>query len=307
MCNEYDGGKCESCGTYFSYITLDGVLLRSTYWHEISVREALSECNLRGKYCGKAALRGTMSPMSQRIRLLGIPIDTLTGEEACARMIGFLAGGAQHHVLTPNSEMLVASVRDTDFRRVLQEGDLNIPDSAGLLLMARFTGQKIPERVTGVDTVRQFCSQLSSEHSVFLLGAGEGVAERAADALRAANAQLVVAGTFAGSPSPEDEDEICERIRTSGASVLFVAYGAPAQDMWIARTLKNLPSVSIAMGVGGTFDFLAGKQKRAPKFFQRCGLEWLWRLMREPRRIGRIVTAVIVFPLCVLRYGKNAP
>lgn len=245
--------------------------------------------------------------MSDRIHLLGIPIDAVTRKEALERMEEFLADGAVHHILTPNSEMLVAASRNADFHAVLCKGDLNIPDSAGLLLMARWTGQRIPERITGVDTVQSLCSNLSAEHSVFLLGAGEGVAQRAAEELKRQNSQLTIAGTYGGSPSSEEEDVICERINTSGASILFVAYGAPEQDMWIDRMLPRFVSVRVAMGVGGTFDFLAGTQKRAPLLLQKYGLEWAWRLLLNPRRIGRIANAVIVFPLLVLRYRKSAP
>jgi N-acetylglucosaminyldiphosphoundecaprenol N-acetyl-beta-D-mannosaminyltransferase len=245
--------------------------------------------------------------MSDRIHLLGIPIDAVTRQEVRDRMEEFLADGAAHHILTPNSEMLVAASRNSDFHAVLCKGDFNIPDSAGLLLMARWTGQKIPERITGVDTVQSFCSSLPADHSVFLLGAGEGVAQRAAEELQRQNPQLTIAGTYGGSPSPEEEDAICDRINASEASILFVAYGAPEQDMWIDRVLPRLSSVRVAMGVGGTFDFLAGTQKRAPKFLQKCGLEWAWRLLLNPRRIGRIANAVVVFPLLVLRYRKSAP
>lgn len=108
-----------------------------------------------------------MRIMQNRVHLLGVPIDTLTRGEVVERLMNMCTDGAQHHVLTPNSEMLRAAVRNKNFYTVLSNGDLNIPDSAGLLLMARYTGQRIPERVTGVDTVRQFCAGLSSGHPVF--------------------------------------------------------------------------------------------------------------------------------------------
>tara|TARA_Y100000310_G_scaffold330403_1_gene401967 strand:- start:821 stop:1573 length:753 start_codon:yes stop_codon:yes gene_type:complete len=242
-----------------------------------------------------------------RIFLLGVPIDAIRAQEILSVLQGFLKTEGGKHVFTPNSEMLVASVRNKQFREALQQGALNIPDSAGLLLMARCTGQRLPERVAGADTVQMLCAELSPEHPVFLLGAGEGVAERAAEALKKRNPSLVVAGTYSGNPNPTQEDDLCERINASGAHVLFVAFGAPQQDLWIERTMKRLPSVRIAMGVGGTFDFLAGVRKRAPRFMQRMGLEWVWRLLHEPSRIGRIFVAVVVFPVFVLCYRKNEP
>lgn len=240
-----------------------------------------------------------------RVRLLGIPIDPVTAGEAVARLKAFLADGRQHHVMTPNSEMLVAASKDEPFRALLNRTDLNIPDSQGLLYAARWTGQSLPERVTGVDTVQSFCASLSNDTPVFLLGAAPGVAEAAAEALKKKNPGLNVAGTFAGSPKDEDASDILQRITLSGAQVLFVAYGAPRQDMWIDKHLKELPSVKVAMGIGGTFDFLAGVQKRAPSLFRKLGLEWLWRVVREPKRIGRIVTAVVVFPMLVVQRGKG--
>ena len=245
--------------------------------------------------------------MAGRVSLLGVPIDTLSADEVLRTLRGFLEGESGRHVLTPNSEMLAASVRSEVFRQVLQHSALNLPDSAGLLLMAHFTRQRIPERVTGADTVQALCAVLPPEHPVFLLGADEGIAERAADALMRRNLSLVIAGTHGGSPAVFEEADICARIRASGAHVLFVAYGAPRQDLWIARNLPRLPQVRLAMGVGGTFDFLAGEKKRAPLWMRRAGLEWLWRLLLEPRRGGRIFTAVGVFPRMVMWYGKDEP
>jgi len=186
-----------------------------------------------------------------RVCLLGVPIDPLTAEEVLIRLKSFLSDGRQHHVMTPNSEMLVAASKDESFRALLNRTDFNIPDSQGLLYAARWTGQFLPERVTGVDTVQSFCATLTKDVPVFLLGAAPGVAEAAADALKRKNPGLNVAGTFAGSPRDEDASDILQRITVSGARVLFVAYGAPSQDMWIDTHLKELPSVKVAMGVGG--------------------------------------------------------
>ncbi len=207
--------------------------------------------------------------------------------------------------MTPNSEMLVAASKDEPFRALLNRTDLNIPDSQGLLYAARWTGQYLPQRVTGVDTVQAFCATLNKDVPVFLLGAAPGVAEAAGEALKRRNPGLNIAGTFSGSPRDEDASDILQRIALSGAQVLFVAYGAPKQDVWIDKHLKELPNVKVAMGVGGTFDFIAGTQVRAPAVFRNLGLEWLWRVVREPKRIGRIVTAVVVFPVIVARKGRD--
>jgi len=246
-----------------------------------------------------------MRAMQNRVFLLGVPLDPVTTDEALGRLQALVDSEGSKHVLTPNSEMLVAANRNPAFRSVLQRSVFNLPDSVGLLLMARLTGQKLPERVTGIDAVQLLCASLTDAHPVFFLGAGEGVAEKTAEVLQKRNSSLKIAGTYGGSPHPEEEASICERICSSGAHILFVAYGAPQQDLWIARNLRHLPNIRLAMGVGGTFDFLASVRKRAPILFQCLGLEWLWRLILEPRRIGRIFTAVVVFPILVLFYGKT--
>lgn len=202
--------------------------------------------------------------------------------------------------MTPNPEMLVAALRDPAFQALLNQTALNVPDGAGLLWAARRTGGLLPGRVTGIDLLSSLLLRADLP-SVFLLGAAPGVAEKAAQVLSTKNPALRIAGTFSGSPRLEEEHGIVARINASGAGILFVAYGAPAQDFWIHRNLRNMPSVHVAMGIGGAFDFLAGTRKRAPAWFQSLGIEWLWRLIVEPRRIRRIITAVIVFPYLVIR------
>ncbi len=211
-----------------------------------------------------------------------------------------LASDRQSHVATPNSEMLVEASHNAALRSILQSTALNIPDSAGLLFVARMKGEKLPERVTGVDTVRDFCAALASDIPVFLLGGAPGIAERAADALRAINPHLSIAGTYAGSPSDVEAPAILKRINASGAKLLLVAYGVPSQETWIARHLSSLPAVRVAIGVGGTFDFLAGAVMRAPFLLRNLHLEWAWRLLLQPWRIKRILRAVIVFPWLAL-------
>lgn len=240
-----------------------------------------------------------------RVSILGVPVDALTREEAVLRLRAMLHLERRNHVMTPNSEMLVAAQKNPEFFRLLHRSDLNLPDSAGLLWAARRTGQYLPCRVTGVDTVTELCSVLTEDTPVFLLGAAPGVAEKAAEFLRTHNPQLHIAGTFSGSPKDEDSATIIEKINASGAHLLLVAYGAPAQDFWIDQHLRSLNTVRVAMGIGGTFDFLAGTAKRAPSAFRNLGLEWLWRLITEPWRVRRIFTAVIVFPYLVLT--KKAP
>lgn len=241
----------------------------------------------------------------ERIFLLGIPIDAVTFREGLQCIQDMLRGRTQCHVMTPNSEMLVEAAGNSDFRNVLRHAALNLPDSIGLVWMARLTGQKIPERVAGVDIVERLCSELGPDVPLFLLGGESGVGSRAVEYLKRKNRCLNVVGIYAGSPDDRDAENIIRRVNAVQPHVLFVAYGAPKQDLWIAKYLHHMPSIRVAMGVGGTLDYFAGVQKRAPMVFRRVGLEWLWRLVREPKRIKRIWNAVIVFPWLVMKYGRE--
>lgn len=242
-----------------------------------------------------------------RISLLSVPVDAITTEEAVELICAMLLDDRQHHVMTPNNEMLVEASRNPPFRDLLNRSDLNLADSTGLLLAARWTKQHLPMRVTGVDTVERLCKTLDASQPVFLLGGAPGVAGMAADELKMRHPSLVVAGTYAGSPKDDEASAIAELVNRSGARLLLVAYGAPAQDLWIDRYLASMPSVRVAMGVGGTFDFIARMKKRAPSWMRGAGLEWLWRLLIQPTRLPRIIRATVLFPLLVLRHGRTLP
>lgn len=236
-----------------------------------------------------------------RVTILGVPFDPLLPAQAAERLRAMLAGSAQCHVATPNNEALVEANRNEAFRSLLNRTALNLPDSTGVLWASRWLERPLPSRVTGVDTVTSLCATLDASTPVFLLGAREGVAEQAAATLRSANPNLRVAGTFAGSPKDADAPDIVARVNASGAALLLVAYGAPAQELWIDKHLKDMPSVRVAIGIGGTFDFLAGTKKRAPAWMRRIGLEWLYRFVQEPSRYKRMWNAVVVFPWLVTR------
>lgn len=235
-----------------------------------------------------------------RVVLLGVPIDPVTRDSAISVLSSMLSDGGKHHVCTPNNEMLVEASRNSTFRSVLQSSELNLPDSTGLLWAAAHTKQHLPQRVTGVDTVERLCASLSEDHPVFFLGGRKGVGQKAAQTLQTKNPRLQIAGVYEGSPSEDDAPGIIKKINDSGAHLLLVAYGAPAQELWINQHLLNLTSVRVAIGIGGTFDFLSGSIKRAPAFMRNIGLEWFWRLLLQPSRIGRIFTAVVHFPVLVV-------
>ncbi len=223
----------------------------------------------------------------EAVRLLGVKVHLVTRRQALQVMSGFVRSGDPHQVVTVNPEFVMTARKNRDFARVLEEADLAIPDGIGLVLGSRLMGRPIPERVAGSDLVPEL-ARLSAENGwrIFLLGAAPGVAERAAGVLTERFPGLRIAGTFAGSPRPEDERIIIPMIKSARPDILFVAYGAPAQDLWIARNQPAL-RVPLAMGVGGAIDFIAGIKKRAPRWVRRIWMEWLYRLIQEPWRWKR--------------------
>jgi len=232
------------------------------------------------------------SPLSTRLSsatILDRRVDDVTPDEALGRIAGFVAEGGTHQVVTLNPEILMASRREAPLAAAIDAAALVVPDGIGLVWASRWLGRPLRQRVSGSDLVPRLAALAAARGwSIFLLGAAPGVADVAAAKLRAANPTLHIAGTYAGSPSPDEEEAIVARIRAAAPQVLFVAYGAPAQDLWIARNLARL-GVPVAMGVGGTLDFIAGTRRRAPAWVQRAGLEWLYRLWQEPRRWRRML------------------
>lgn len=246
-----------------------------------------------------------MRPRS--VEILGVRVDDVTYREACDIAEALIRRGGAHQFATVNPEFVIAARDDEEFRTVLASTALNVPDGAGVVWAARRRGLKLRERVAGVDLMQALCG-LAARHRwrAFFLGAQPGVAERAAAALALAHPGLMVAGAYAGSPRREEEMDIVARVRAARPQLLFVAYGAPAQDKWLARNLPLLMPAEgvsslgiIGMGVGGAFDFIAGVQKRAPRWMQRANLEWFYRLMRQPWRWRR-QTALVRFALNVM-------
>ena len=177
--------------------------------------------------------------------------------------------------------------RQPQFLAVLRSADLVLPDGVGLLWAAQRLGSSLPERVTGSDGIYHLAARAArSRWRLYLLGAAAGVAERTADILTTRYPDLQIVGTYAGSPGDEDYPAILQRIWAARPDVLLVAYGAPAQDLWIAQHRHEL-GVPLSMGVGGAFDHVAGVRRRAPAWLIHLRLEWLWRLVTQPWRWRR--------------------
>jgi N-acetylglucosaminyldiphosphoundecaprenol N-acetyl-beta-D-mannosaminyltransferase len=271
-----------------------------------------------------------------RLKILRVPFDKVTLKEATQISIDWAKGNKQRQITTPNPEFLLEAGRNGKFLKVLNTADLNIADGTGILwglkfkeitkhthhnnyirlkwlfsllsvvFWPKYIRTVLPERVTGVDLMQEICRICPKEKlKVFLLGGWHDAAIKAKTLLEKKNPGLNVVGTYEGTPKIEDEKKIITQINKVKPDILFVAYGAPNQDLWIARNQKKMPSVKVALGIGGSFNFVAGKKKRAPKFLQKLGLEWLFRLIQEPSRFKRIYNATIKFPRRVLTKRLN--
>ena len=229
-------------------------------------------------------------PTPKTIPILGIPVHAVTMDETLALIEGYMDAPRVHQIATVNPEFVMTAQSDAAFRHTLLTADLCLPDGIGLLYAARRLGQTLPERVPGSELVYRLTERAAEKGwSLFLLGAGPGVAEEAAQLLRQRYPSLRIAGTYAGTPAVEENDDIVRRINDSGATLLFVAYGAPKQDKWVECNRTNLTTVRVAMGVGGSLDFITGRAVRAPQWAQDAGLEWLYRLYKEPWRWRRML------------------
>ncbi|MEW6172785.1 MAG: WecB/TagA/CpsF family glycosyltransferase [Bacillota bacterium] len=240
--------------------------------------------------------------------MLGVEIDTVTLEGAATRAAELIALGGSHQVVTLNPEYLFRARKEKDLLEIVRQAALVTADGIGIVWAARVNGTGIPGRVTGIDLMLAICHRAAQAGwRVFFLGGRPGVAEDAAARLKSEIPGLQVAGTFHGYFSTAEEPEVIGRIRVTQPEVLFVGIGAPKQERWIHKNLRVL-GVPLAMGVGGSFDVLSGRVKRAPVWMRRLGLEWLARLIREPRRWRRMLV-LPRFALLVLRtrlgFGKT--
>jgi exopolysaccharide biosynthesis WecB/TagA/CpsF family protein len=282
--------------------------------HSVGLRRGCAARTCMRSLTPEQLIRGeSRMEIAQRARapaleVLGVPIDRLTFAELLDQ-IGIWVRHAERAQLicTANPELVMLAQRDVLFYTILRRCALVTADGVGLLWAARWLGVRLPERVTGSDALPLIAERAAQANwRLFLLGAAEGVAARAAARLRERFPRLQVVGTYSGDPSPEAEDEIVALINSAGADILFVAYGSPQQEKWLARNLARL-KVKVAIGVGGAFDFVAGTAQRAPRWLQRLGLEWLYRLFRQPWRWRRMASRLPCFVLAVLWRGSRPP
>ncbi|SMF67033.1 N-acetylglucosaminyldiphosphoundecaprenol N-acetyl-beta-D-mannosaminyltransferase [Paenibacillus uliginis N3/975] len=234
------------------------------------------------------------------VSIFGIPFSKLNMNDTVKHLTEAVISGRPHQVITANPIMVMAALDDPEYKKMMQNADLIVPDGSGIVWAAGVGGDPLTERVTGFDMLHELMKVGENYRwKFYLLGTTPEVIQEAAERLQMQYPAAIIAGYRDGFFGPEQDDEVIEGIRAVSPDLLFVARGADTQEPWIARYKERL-GVPVMMGVGGSFDIISGKSKRAPKVFQKLRLEWFYRLLKEPTRFKRML-ALPKFAVKVLR------
>ena len=229
--------------------------------------------------------------MSGKINILNIKINKVDMEAAIEKVKSFLEvdNTPGYMVVTPNSEMVVRAQTDFELARILNQADLSLPDGAGIVLASRFLKDPIPERVAGFDLMQNlFEEAVNKNYSIYLLGGKPGIVKNAKKNLVANYPGINICGINHGYLDAKEQNQVISEINQLQPDLLFVGMGVPLQEKFLDKNLDNL-KVKVAMTVGGSFDVLSQKVKRAPLWMQNLYLEWFYRLLKEPSRLGRMM------------------
>ena len=238
--------------------------------------------------------------MSEKVNILGVRVDMVNISRSADKICEFLNDEKLSKVYTPNSEIIMAAYKDESFRQVLNRAELLTADGIGVVYASKIVGKPIGERAAGYDIACEVLKRISTtSYSVYLLGGKPGVAQTAKENLLKTYPNLKIAGLRDGYFKPEEEDGVIEEINKSEADIVFVCLGAPKQELFIQAHMHEMNAYVFA-GLGGSLDVFAGTAKRAPEFFVKFGLEWLYRLIKQPSRIKRMS----VLPLYVIESIK---
>ncbi len=222
-----------------------------------------------------------------RVEILGVGFDPVDLDGAVERITAFIARRRPHLVVTANVEMVMRARRAPDLREILAHAALVVADGVGVVWGARWLGRPLPGRVPGIDLATRLCGEASRRGwRVYLLGGAPGIAAAAAARLREGHSGLAIVGIGNGYFGPEEDTDVVRAIRDASPTLLLAGLGAPRQERWLSRHLDAL-GVPVVMGVGGTLDVWAGRTRRAPRIMQALGLEWCYRLLRQPSRLSR--------------------
>ena len=224
-----------------------------------------------------------------KLDILGVNVDSVTMDEAVAQLAGYMDSDSAHMVVTPNAEILQMCYEDENLRDAVNSADFVAADGVGVLYAAKILGTPVKEKVAGCELGYNLLFKAAEKgYGVFLFGAKPGVAQQCGEKLKEKIPNLIISGTRDGYFSPEQNGEIVDMINQSDAKVLWVCLGAPKQELWMAEHRDSL-KVGVMLGLGGSIDLYAGNVKRAPKLMIKLKIEWLYRLIKEPYRLGRMM------------------
>jgi len=241
--------------------------------------------------------------MDNRLNILGVGVDTYTMEEATSFLVSSIEEERCARVYTPNSEIILYAYKNPEYCDVLNRAELITPDGIGVVYASKILGRPLKERVSGFDLANKLLEKIAPQgKSVYLFGGKPGIAERAAEKIKKLYPGIKIAGCSDGYFDEQKEKEIIEDINEKSPDVLFVCLGFPKQECWIDA--HSDISARVMMGIGGSLDVFAGEVKRAPVFFQKSGLEWFYRLVKQPSRFIRML-ALPKFGFTVLFKGRK--
>ena len=227
--------------------------------------------------------------MPKKINILGVNVDSLTMREAVRQVEQYMDEKAGVLVATANAEMLMRATYDQELKDILNAAALVVPDGAGTVWAAHHLGHAMPERVAGYDLAQELRREAPARgYRIYFFGSAPGVADKAKAKAEKLYPGIQIVGTRNGYFGPEDEPEIIADIQAAKPDLLLCALGVPKQEKWLKKYQQEL-GVPVSIGVGGTFDVMAGVMKRAPRWMQKAKLEWLFRGMMQPKRAGRLM------------------
>lgn len=238
-----------------------------------------------------------------KIEILGVKFDNLDMQEAINKCNGFLKSNKLNYIVTPNPEIVMEAKKDEEFKEILNKADLSVPDGIGVVIASKILKMPLKQRVAGFDLICNLFSNNENEKKVYLLGSKPGVCELAKEKIEE-KYNVKVVGMHDGYFKEDNEKQIIEDINNSGANILLVGMGMKKQEKLIYKYKDSL-KVKIAIGCGGSIDVFSGTVKRAPKFFQKCGLEWLYRIIKQPTRIKRMMVLPKFLLIILFKEKKN--
>ena len=248
--------------------------------------------------------------MVQRVDILGVMIDNIKKKDLHETISTSLKDKRRMKIFTPNPEIVLSAMSDSGLKSILSKADICISDGIGLIMASRLLGSPLPERLAGIE-LGEFILEYASKNnlSVFLLGGKEGVARLAKARLEAKYEGLNICGTHHGffDENGKENDRIIRYINAAAPEIIFVCMGFPRQEKWICENMTKIPSLLLSIGLGGSLDVWSGKIRRAPALFRSLSLEWLWRMIKEPRRIKILYKIPLFFIKVMIQKMSKSP